>query len=259
MLPVPLKWAPRAHRPLLESLYRWTAHLQHLARSPEQTPAERCALLEALAELDPRATSPVASSLEALLEAGVPDSCLKRIARGWRLLSVPRSFARFPELLQVGMDVGYAAVVAFHLLGYPRSRYREALMAYGAARALTGLLVQQSQDRLDGFLYVSQEDADRFPGSLELWQNGLPGEPLRRLLWLHLVRLRELYAEAWSGLRQELENPVRRAFRRSWLEGLDALVRIETSGHRFLLHVPEPRPWDRIRLFFQVWMSRTPR
>nr|BCX01692.1 MAG: hypothetical protein KatS3mg041_1738 [Bacteroidota bacterium] len=260
MLPVPLEWVPRTHRPMVEPLYTWIAHLHRLARSPDQTPAERCTLLEMLAELDPPGHIPELHRVqEALLEAGIPDFCLKRIARGWRQLSAPKAFARFSELLQVAMDTGYAAVAAFHLMGYPRSRYREALMAYGAARMLTGLLVQQSQDRADGFLYVAREDADRFPGSLELWQDGRDGEPLRRLLWLHLVRIRELYAEAWTGLRGELENPVRRAFRRAWLEGLDTLIRIENRGYRFLLEVPEPFLWDRARLFLQTWMGRTAR
>ncbi len=132
----------------------------------------------------------------------IPVTYVRHLLDGIARDLTQKRYATFDELARYCYGVASTVgLMAMHIVGY---RDRSALpyaVKLGVALQLTNILRDVGEDFSQGRIYLPQEDLRRFGYGEEDLAQGVIDARFRALMDFEIARTRQLYTEAWPGIR----------------------------------------------------------
>lgn len=262
LLPRPLyagAWTA-AQAPAARAFWDWHLALWHAARErPAAWPAASPAAWPAgEAELDALPVPPALTrrAREACQTHGLDEELLAAQAEAARSFTAPLHFPDAAAL--VGAARAWAGSLARLLGGLAGARggwQQPPLEALGAAVFLTGRLLQLPDDARRGLLFLPLDELAQ-AGLAKASLGAHRGDPaLRRILWKHNVRIRDLLVQA-QPLARELPRRPARALRQTWFGVLAYLDVAERRGYDVWTKPIALSPLQRAQVHLQTQFSK---
>jgi phytoene synthase len=195
---------PPAKRRAARVLYAFCRFTDDIVDEPGVDAARQLALWRA------RALTVQPAANDALLQAWhdvrvrhrIPVTYVRHLLDGISLDLTLSRYETFDELARYCYGVASTVgLMAMHIIGF---RDRSALpyaVKLGVALQLTNILRDVGEDYLQGRIYLPQEDLRRFGYSENDLARGITDARFRALMDFEIARTRQLYAEAWGGIR----------------------------------------------------------
>jgi phytoene synthase len=206
--------------------------------------------------------------------AGEPDSIVPAVLDTIARYEIPHShFADFLASMEMDLTIadyatypdlerymwGSAAVIGLQMLPILGSTVPVEVAApyavdLGIAFQLTNFLRDLGEDLRRGRIYLPQDSLALFGVDGDRLRRGVVDGPIRRLLQFEIARTRELYRNAYPGLRL-VEPRSRRCLGAAWSLYQGILDEIERIDYQVLDHRASVGPARRIRLLAQAVRS----
>ncbi len=195
---------PRAKRRAVRVLYAFCRFTDDLVDESSAGAAEQLAAWRA------RALAPHPAGDDVLLQAWhdvrvrhrIPIAYVRHLLDGIGFDLYQSRYATFDELAHYCYGVASTVgLMAMHIIGFKDESALPYAVKLGVALQLTNILRDVGEDFRQGRIYLPQEDLRRFGyGENDLAQ-GVIDERFRALMAFEIGRTRQLYAEAWDGIR----------------------------------------------------------
>lgn len=195
---------PRDKRRAVRVLYAFCRITDDLVDETSDDAAERLAAWRA------RALAPQPPGEDALLHAW-HDVCTRyRISRvyvrhlldGVGMDLTQRRYETFDALARYCYGVASSVgLMAMHIIGFTDQSAVPYAVKLGVALQLTNILRDVGEDARQGRIYLPQEDLRRFGYTEHDVAQGVIDARFRALMQFEIARTRQLYAEAWDGIR----------------------------------------------------------
>lgn len=195
---------PRAKRRAVRVLYAFCRFTDDLV---DESSAEAT---EQLAAWRARALAPPPAGADVLLQAWhdvrvrhrIPVTYVRHLLDGIGLDLIQSRYATFDELARYCYGVASTVgLMAMHIIGFKDKSALPYAVKLGVALQLTNILRDVGEDFRQGRIYLPQEDLRRFGYGENDLARGVIDERFRSLMDFELGRTRQLYAEAWDGIR----------------------------------------------------------
>jgi phytoene synthase len=157
-----------------------------------------------------RALAPQAASDDVLLHAWhdvrdrhrIPLAYVRHLLDGIGLDLVQSRYETFDELARYCYGVASTVgLMAMHIIGFKDRSALPYAVKLGVALQLTNILRDVGEDFRQGRIYLPQEDLSRFGYRENDLARAVIDERFRSLMDFEIGRTRQLYAEAWDGIR----------------------------------------------------------
>lgn len=163
-----------------------------------------------LASWRARALAPQQASDDLLLQAWydvrvrhrIPITYVSHLLDGIGLDLTPKRYETFDELARYCYGVASTVgLMAMHIIGFKDRSALPYAVKLGVALQLTNILRDIGEDFRQGRVYLPQQDLRRFGYSESDLAEGVIDERFRALIDFEIARTRQLYADAWDGIR----------------------------------------------------------
>lgn len=132
----------------------------------------------------------------------IPSTYVRQLIDGIALDLTQTRYATFDELAKYCYGVASTVgLMAMHIIGYKDRAAIPYAVKLGVALQLTNILRDIGEDFRQGRIYLPQEDLERFDYTEADLANGVIDERFKRLIDFEIARARNLYAEAWDGIK----------------------------------------------------------
>jgi phytoene synthase len=132
----------------------------------------------------------------------IPSTYVRQLIDGIGLDLTQRRYATFDGLAKYCYGVASTVgLMAMHIIGYHDRAAIPYAVKLGVALQLTNILRDIGEDFQQGRVYLPQEDLERFGYTEEDLARGVIDERFRNLIDFEIARAKQLYAEAWDGIR----------------------------------------------------------
>lgn len=185
----------------------------------------------------------------------IPRQHLLTVIDGCERDLVQRRYQTFAELKEYCYSVASAVgLISIEIFGYKHEDTRQYAINLGYALQLTNILRDVKQDKDRGYIYLPQEDLDRFRYSEEDLVNEVYNENFVALMEFQARRAREYYHKARTMLRPDERLTMVAA------EIMDAiyyrlLEKIELHGYRVYTRRIRVSATHKFITAFRIWLS----
>lgn len=132
----------------------------------------------------------------------IPVTYVRHLLDGISLDLTQTRYETFDELARYCYGVASTVgLMAMHIIGFKDRSALPSAVKLGVALQLTNILRDVGEDFLQGRIYLPQEDLRRFGLSEDDLARGAIDGRFRALMDFEISRTRQLYAEAWYGIR----------------------------------------------------------
>lgn len=132
----------------------------------------------------------------------IPVTYVRHLLDGIALDLVQTRYETFDGLARYCYGVASTVgLMAMHVIGFKDRSALPYAVKLGVALQLTNILRDVGEDFMQGRIYLPQEDLRRFRYTENDLASGVIDKRFRALMDYEIARTRQLYAEAWSGIR----------------------------------------------------------
>lgn len=132
----------------------------------------------------------------------IPTTYVRQLIDGIALDLTQTRYETFEELAKYCYGVASTVgLMAMHIIGYRDRAAIPYAVKLGVALQLTNILRDIGEDFRQGRVYLPQEDLVRFAYTEADLAHGVIDERFKRLIDFEIARAKNLYAEAWEGIK----------------------------------------------------------
>lgn len=197
---------PEEKRSAIRALYAFCRTVDDIVDEP--TAAARDASLDfwrrqVQAESEPDQGVPVAAAWgDTLLRYHIPRHYALQLIEGVARDMTQTRYAAFDDLSTYCYGVASTVgLMSMHIVGFESNEAIPYAIKLGVALQMTNILRDVGEDYRNGRIYLPRDEMDAFGISEDTLACGVVTEQWREFMRFQIARTRELYAQAWPGIR----------------------------------------------------------
>lgn len=197
---------PEEKRSAVRALYAFCRTVDDIVDQP--TAAARDASLDywrrqVQAESEPDQDDPVAAAWgDTLLRYHIPRHYALQLIEGVARDMTQTRYATFDDLSTYCYGVASTVgLMSMHIVGFESNEAIPYAIKLGVALQMTNILRDVGEDYRNGRIYLPRDEMDAFGISESTLASGVVTDRWREFMRFQIARTRELYAQAWPGIR----------------------------------------------------------